>query len=255
MAADPRFGGDRVSGELGDPYGAALAQERLPQDAAGGGAARCAAAARHSAGGLLHPTRERHAGDEVARVQGKNEAGSGRRDHRHAERPDRHESQPRPVVRVPDRGGCLRRLHREPHPARRNLLHARVPDRARDRFHRLFARALRALDLVPALLESDAQGLARRADLRSAHRRNFRVAVAALAGRAARVDWVTLDPTKPARKWTLPGARCETPPGLSGFRFHDPRQTSAKSTDGTADKTDWPRTTVLSQARGRVQSY
>ncbi len=89
------------------------------------------------------------------------------------------------VVRVPDRGRHFRGLHRQPDLAVRHALHARVPDRGRDHVHRLFARAVRAIYLVPALVEPDAEGVPRRPDLRPAHGGHVRMVVAALAERCA----------------------------------------------------------------------
>jgi len=93
--------------------------------------------------------------------------------------------------------GIFVALHRQPDLARRHALHARVPDRGRDRIHRLFAGVVRAIDLVPAILGPDAQGVLRRPDLRPAHGGDVRVAVAALDARGA----IQVSPGVPA-EWS-----------------------------------------------------
>ena len=132
-------------------------------------------------GDYMMPRSDESRGNADAGVRRKDEGGPGDRDDGVAERPVRDGPESRPVVRLlPSSSGSSRRTSpgARCRPGRRTSQVFRFVGATA--FIGLRARAVADVDLVSPRLEHDDQGDRRRSDLRAAHRRHIRVAVAAL---------------------------------------------------------------------------
>src|SRR5262245_11807303 len=150
----------------------------MPGAAGPGPRAGRAAAVQPRARRVHAAAREGHEVHAGARVRREAEARAGRADDRHPERADVDVAAPRAVVHLHGRGLGVLGLPRPRDAAGGRALPAGVPRRGHGRVPRLRGRPLAAVDLVQPALVDDRQAHAGRADLRNAHRRNVRVAVA-----------------------------------------------------------------------------
>src|SRR2546428_3575062 len=185
LASDPGVVRAGLRRQFRHPHGVALAQERLPQGAERGQAARRAAPACDSAWRLHGAPPIEPRGDALTRLCRQDSEGPEPGADRDPERSVVDAAEPHPLVPLCRGGRRVRRVRCRARAAFRRRVRAGVPFCGRHRVRRLRGRPVADVDLVPPRVDHDDQGERRRSDLRAADGGRVRLAVAAMRGRVA----------------------------------------------------------------------